>query len=210
MVDAGRLTAKLRQMGRRMRHLSDEDLLALIESATSDSHIDGCERCSRRHAELLCLIAEIDVVHAEADAVFDEERLLHQRTHILRRLDRNNGPARVLRFPAGADGERSMRVMSSVARRWVAAAAIGGVLVGIFSGRLLTRRADTDPGEAMRNARTISASRGASSPGIMPADLRGASPGLYDETLLDEVESAISQRRVTELAAIDSITPAAR
>jgi hypothetical protein len=210
MIDAGRLTAKLRQLGHRMRHPSDEDLLALIESATSDAHVDGCERCSTRHAELLCLIAEIDVIHSEADAVFDEERLLHQRTHILRRLDRNNGPARVLRFPAGAEGERSMRVMSSVARRWVAAAAIGGVLVGIFSGRLLTRRTDGDPAEAMRQARAISATRGAASPGIVTADLRGASPGLYDELLLDEVDSALSQRRVHELVAIDAITPAAR
>jgi hypothetical protein len=189
-----------------MRHLSDEDLLALIESATTDVHLDGCDRCSTRHAELLCLIAEIDVVHAEADAAFDEERLLHQRTHILRRLDRNNGPARVLRFPAAADGERALHVMSAAARRWVAAAAIAGVLVGIFSGRLLTRRAETDPAENMRRARAITVA-GSDAPAVVPADLRTLSG---DDVLLDEVDAVLSQPRITELVAIDAITPAAR
>lgn len=204
MAYASGFTGMIQRLGRRMRHLSDEDLLALIESATSDAHLDGCDRCATRHAELLCLIAEIDVVHAEADAVFDEERLLHQRTHILRRLDRNNGPAKVLRFPAAADGERAIHVMSAAARRWVAAAAIAGVLVGIFSGRLLTRRAESD-GDAMRTPRTIAVARIAS-PAIVPADLRSG----VDEILLDEVESALAQPRVTELVAIDAITPAAR
>lgn len=188
-----------------MRHLSDEDLLALIESATSDAHLDGCERCSTRHAELLCLIAELDVVHAEADAAFDEERLLHQRTHILRRLDRNNGPAKVLRFPAAADGERSIHVMSAAGRRWVAAAAIAGVLVGIFSGRLLTRQADRDGADAMRRTRSIAIARGVNS-SVVPADLRRSG----DEVLLEEVDSALTQPGVNELVAIDAITPAAR
>jgi hypothetical protein len=206
MADAPRFTAMLHRLGRRMRHLSDEDLLALIESATSDVHLDGCERCATRHAELLCLIAEIDVVHAEADAAFDDERLLHQRTHILRRLDRNNGPARVLRFPAAADGERIMHVMSAAGRRWVAAAAIGGVLVGIFSGRLLTRQTDSDPADSMRLSRGVATARPANS-GIVPADLRSLS---RDEILLEEVDAVLSQPRITELVAIDAITPAAR
>jgi hypothetical protein len=205
MAETGRFIGMLQNLGRRMRHLSDEDLLALIESATSDAHLDGCERCSTRHAELLCVIAEIDVVHQEADAAFDEERLLHQRTHILRRLDRNNGPARVLRFPAATDGERSIHVMGAGARRWVAAAAIGGLLVGVFSGRLLTRRTDSDPADAMRRGRALSVVR--TTPGVLPADLRQVSG---DEILLDEVESALASPHVTELLAIDAITPAAR
>jgi hypothetical protein len=202
MAEALRLTGLLRQLGRRMRHLSDEDLLALIESATSDAHLDGCDRCATRHAELLCVIAELDVVHAEADAAFDEERLLHQRTHILRRLDRNNGPARVLPFPAAAEGARGMHVLSVAGRRWVAAAAIGGVLVGIFSGRLITHRSAANPVEAMRQARTATVN-----PAIVPADLRGAR---RDEILLEEVDTALSHLRVDELSAIDAITPAAR
>lgn len=185
-----------------MRHLSDEDLLALIESATSDAHLEGCDRCATRRAELLCVIADLDVVHAEADAVFDEERLLHQRTHILRRLDRNNGPARVLPFPGAADEPRSMHVLSASGRRWVAAAAIGGVLVGIFSGRLLTHRSDRNPSEPMRTARSVVVT-----PGLVQADLRGLG---RDEAILEEVDFVLAHPRVGELSAIDAITPSAR
>ncbi len=204
MADAPRLARLLRQLGRRMRHLSDEDLLALVERATPHAHLDSCDRCATRHAELLCVVAELDIVHAEADAVFDDQRLLHQRTHILRRLDRNHGPARVLPFPAAMEGARSMHVLSAAGRRWVAAAAIGGVLVGIFSGRLLTHRSDRTPSEPIREARSVAVSRG-----IVPADLRG--PG-REEAILEEVDFVLAHPHppVGELRAIDAITPAAR
>lgn len=197
------LTGLLQRAGRRLRHLSDDDLLTVIESRGWAPHLDSCERCALRHAELLCAFAQIDAIHRDADAAFDDERLLHQRTHILRRLDRNNGPARVLPFPAAAEGSGAMR---AIGRRWAAAAAIGGVLVGIFSGRLLTHRTD-DPGEILRQARTVTTvPRPAASGAVVAADLR---PG-RDEVLLAEVESAIASPHVSELSAIDAFTPAAR
>lgn len=204
MSEATGLTGLIRRAGRRMRHLTDEDLLALIDSATSDAHLDACSRCATRHAELLCVIADLDVIHADADAVFDDERLLHQRTHILRRLDRNHGPARVLPFPAAVDRARGMRIFAATGRRWIAAAAIGGLIVGVFSGRLITHRTDGEtstPSQAYATAARRSAAR----PVLVPADLRTG-----DEVLLEEVESALSRPRVHELSAIDAITPAAR
>ena len=189
-----------------MRHLSDEDLLALIESATSDAHLDNCARCATRHAELLCLIADLDVIHTEADAAFDEERLLHQRTHILKRLDRNHGPARVLPFPAAVE-RTGIRVFAAAGRRWVAAAAIGGLVVGIFSGRLFTHRSDEDASAVAPQGYTALARRTPARPALLPAELRTTGG---DEVLLEEVESALARPRVDELSAIDAITPAAR
>jgi hypothetical protein len=190
-----------------MRHLGDEDLLALIESAASDAHLESCERCAVRHAELLCVIADLDVVHSEADAVFDKERLLHQRTHILRRLEKNHGPAKVLPFPAAAEGVGGIRVFASGGRRWVAAAAIAGLVVGIFSGRLLTHRGDETPGDSLPQAYSASVRRAISRPIVVPAELRTSG---RDEMLLEEVESALAQPGVDELTAIDAITPAGR
>ncbi len=190
-----------------MRHLSDEDLLALIERTASDPHLEGCERCSVRHAELLCVIADLDVIHAEADASFDEERLLHQRTHILRRLEKNHGPARVLPFPAAAEGAGAIRVFASAGRRWIAAAAIAGLVVGIFSGRFLTHRSSEPTTEALRQIYDSSVRRSAVRPVIVPAELRSSG---RDEVLLEEVEMALARPRVQELTAIDAITPAAR
>lgn len=201
------LTRIAHRIGRRMRHLGDEELLALIESATSDAHLESCQRCAVRHAELLCVIADLDVVHAEADAVFDEERLLHQRTHILRRLEKNHGPARVLPFPAAAESVGGIRVFASAGRRWVAAAAIAGLVVGIFSGRLLTHRSDQATSDGLPQAYSASVRRAMSRPVVVPAELRTNG---RDEMLLEEVESAVAQPRVDELIAIDAITPAAR
>lgn len=207
MAEGARLTGLFHRLGRRMRHLSDEDLLALIESATSDAHLDACERCAVRHAELLCVIADLDVVHTEADAVFDDERLLHQRTHILHRLDKNHGPARVLPFPAAAESNGAIRVLASAGRRWVAAAAIAGLVVGIFSGRMLTHRGDEPNPDRLHQVYDASIRRSATNPVIVPAELR---TGGRDEILFEEVESALVRPSVQELTAIDAITPAAR
>lgn len=202
-----RLTGVLHRVGRRMRHLGDEDLLALIESRTSDAHLESCERCSVRHAELLCLIADLDVVHAEADAAFDDERLIHQRTHILHRLEKNHGPARVLPFPAAAHGAGAIRMFAAAGRRWVAAAAIAGLVVGIFSGRLLHRSQPVGDGADGAGIYSTSVRAGAANPVAVPAELRASG---YDEVLLEEVEVALKRPRVQELTAIDEITPAAR
>ncbi len=198
----------IQRAGRRMRHLSDEDLLALIESATSDAHLETCARCATRHAELLCAFADLDGIHAEADAAFDDERLLHQGTHILRRLDRNHGPARVLPFPAAADEARGMRLFAAAGRRWVAAAAIAGLVVGVFSGRLfMAHRTSQDATDAGRRAYGSSVRRSLVGPVLVPAELRASG---VDEVLLEEVETALARPRVYELTAIDAITPATR
>lgn len=183
------------------RHLSDTELRGLIERAAADVHLSACERCSIRHAELLCAAADRDASHVEADAAFDDGRLAHQRTHILRRLECNHGPARVLPFPAAAGAAASL---ATIGRRWVAAAAIGGLVVGIFTGGLLRHRGNN--GEELRQARNVE-SRSPVASGVVSADFRSTP----DELLLDELEDAVIARpRPAELHAIDELTPIAR
>jgi hypothetical protein len=196
------LTRRFGRLGRR-RHLTDAELLTLVERASTNAHLSGCERCATRHAQILCVMADLDAIHAEADAVFDDRRLAHQRAHVLRRLERNHGPARVLPFPAAAGGSASL---TTIGRRWVAAAAIGGVVVGIFTGGLLRHRGDTR--EELRLQTNIDARGPAVSAGaLVPADFR-LTP---DELLLGELEDAVIARpRPAELHAIDELTPVAR
>lgn len=198
---AERLTRHLDRV-RRRRHHSDHELLALIERTAVDAHLASCERCSIRHAELLCVIAEMDVVNAEADAAFDEQRLAHQRNHILRRLERNHGPARVLPFPAAAGAAG----LAMIGRRWVAAAAIGGLVVGIFTGGLLRNRTDATD-QLVRRSRPVETRPPDGPAGIVTADFRSAP----DEVLLSELEAAVIPRtRPSELHVIDEFTPVAR
>lgn len=198
------------QFRERRRHLPDEVLLVLAEQASGHAHLASCDRCAARHAELLCLMADLDDLHPDADAAFDAERLAHQRAHILRRLDRNHGPARVLPFPAAAEGARGLPLIGAGGRRWVAAAAIGGLLVGVFSGRFLTHRPG-EPASSFQGApafqEAFRAPRPGPQPAVIPADLRNPAG---DEIIFDEIETALARHPVSELTAIDAITPAAR
>jgi hypothetical protein len=184
-------------------HLSDEDLLTLVERAADVSVLGDCEPCGTRHAQLLCVLADLDGWHPEADAVFDEPRLAHQRAHILRRLERNHGPARVLPFPAaGAPDPARPRHLPGLGRRWMAAAAIGGLMVGLFTGRFLDVR---DVLTRVPQARIAEPRLSPARSEVIPADL-----GSVDELLLGEVEAALARPRPVELRAIDALTPVAR
>jgi anti-sigma factor RsiW len=190
---------------RRQRHLSDEQLLSLIESGSGDAHLSTCERCANRHAELLCAIGDLTELHAEADGIFDEHHLARQHAQILKHIDRNHGPARVLHFPAVAP---AIQHGQPFGRRWVAAAAIAGLMVGIFAGwRLdhdtLGARSHQITAEARPSAGPLAGGHD----GIVSAKNRKV---VNDETLLVEVDAAVANPRVKELKAIDALTPAAR
>jgi hypothetical protein len=189
----------------RHRHLSDDELLSLVERAQADAGLSECETCSTRHAQLLCVVAKVDALHGEADAVFDDRRLTQQRAHILRRLERNHGPARVLPFPAATAGDEDrLGRAGGQGRRWMAAAAVVGLMVGLFSGRLLNPR---DGSEFLSQGRTAEARITPVQGDIMPADLRSSG---VDELLLGEVEAALARPHPVELRAIDALTPVAR
>src|SRR4051794_16887546 len=83
-------------------HLSDAQLFEaylLAPDAEANSHVNICGACRARLDRLASTLDTRDAANAEADAVFNAERLHEQRDRILRRLERFAHPADVLRFP---------------------------------------------------------------------------------------------------------------
>lgn len=165
------------------------------------AHLAACDRCRAvvANTEAICADARA-CAEAEADAAFSEGALGRQRAHILRRLEQQGHPARVLRFPASPSGLSNAR---QVARRWVAAAAAAGLLVGIAAGRFLPAQ------------RSISSSpRAAAADRLVPATRPAAAQPRFaegrheaDEAFLVDLEMAAASPRIEPLQALDAMTP---
>ena len=187
------------------RHASDTRLMAIVAGEPASAHVSACEPCQHRLAALSAWAGGIaDEAAALADAIVTPARLETQRAHIARRLDAAGRSARVIAFPAGSPAAApagTARVM-----RWAAAAAIGGLMIGLASGRVLF-----DP-DGISPATSIAAS----APGT-PLPMPAAAPsetrrditleGLDEEALL---HAAYERVDVDALRTIDDITPRAR
>jgi hypothetical protein len=136
---------------------------------------------------------------ADADAVFSEAVLDRQRAHILRRVEQQGHPARVLRFPVSPSGLAGAR---SVARQWVAAAAAAGLLVGIAAGRFLPAQRGTSSARSAAAARLAPATQTTAAPS-------GVSDPRHDldEAFLVDLEMAAASPRIEPLQALDAMTP---
>src|SRR5690349_18261206 len=105
----------------RNRHLSDtrlvEMLLAATPAAADRAHLDACQACEARRAEVAQLLTDIAQASAqEADAVFPADRLARQRLQIMQRIELDGRSARVLAFPGHLPEKPALRVHS--ASRW--------------------------------------------------------------------------------------------
>jgi hypothetical protein len=120
------------------RYMADRGFDALQpEDERVVRHVETCASCGVRYQAVRTHLdgAAVASLYA-ADAVFTEERLARQRERIMRRIDVHG--ARVLPFPA-AEPEARGSTRSPSARRWVAAAAAAGLLVGLTAGRVWHR-----------------------------------------------------------------------
>ncbi|MEZ5288801.1 MAG: hypothetical protein R2712_29180 [Vicinamibacterales bacterium] len=135
---------------------------------------------------------------AEADAHFDDHALEAQRVRILQRLDLSH-KARVLPFP-GAPA--ATRPVSTVSRRWISAAAVAGLLIGLVTGQLL----HVLPGDSVVNRQT--AVRPSSlEPRTSPVAARVSAPVVDpDNALLDAIDLAVSRGGASELRALHDLT----
>lgn len=190
---------------RRHRH-PDERTLALAGLTPLEArdpaltgHLATCERC--RDALALAEARWADAragAEADADAVFTEAVLDRQRAHVLRRLEQQGHPARVLPFPLSSPGWSATR---PIARRWIAAAAAAGLLVGVITGRWLPARRDVPAPQA--------AAAGASAPAATGE--RARHPGQrgpeVDEAFLVDLEMAAASPRIEPLRVLDAMTP---
>lgn len=191
-------------------HFLETDLLELYaETCGNDAplhpHLAGCPGCAARYAALVEALQEHgEQVSAEADRLFTAERLARQCERILQRIDVGRF-ARVIPFPvrSAADGITMLgrgSMARLVSRRWVAAAAAAGLVLGFFAERVI------------RNSRTLDfagprVARQAT-PRLSPA-IAQATPHLvsYEDAILDEIDAVLAGQPAQELHALDAITP---
>jgi hypothetical protein len=183
------------------RHLSDDRLIELcVQGANGgglDAHLTACAECRSRHAELSGLLNEVaDVSTAEADAAFPAERLSRQQARILQRIEQDGRPGRLITFPISRQPE-SLPARSRPASRWVAVAAVAGLVVGLLTGQLFpTTRTMAQPTRIVSNE---------SDSGVA---LRVVSTTLSDDEFLGQVEAAGSAGPAA-LRPLDALTPRA-
>ena len=223
------LWTRLRLPWRLVTHLSNRELLdALTPESSADSesaeltvdpkmgsHLLRCTACRNRSESLSAFLAELTVASDTTfGAAFPPERLATQRRRILRRLHRavEQGPlARILHFPALT---RPRLSQMSRANRWLAAAAVAGVVAGFGLGQLIHIGPEAFSSGAVRTnprpspqltVQTATPPRGR--PEGAPAGERATDT---DGTFLDELELALSAPQVPQLSSLDELTPRIR
>ena len=188
------------------RYLADRGLAALDAGDESPlRHLAHCPACDARYETLRAEFdATRDAAIADADAVCTADRMERQRDRILRRVDALHAGPRVLPFPAASPSGHAAP-QPRVFRRWVAAAAVVGLFVGLGAGRMLFNGASTTT--------TTADARQQAAPSA-PASLRQAptmralhiESTVNDEEFLSEIELATAAPRTRELRAIYAFT----
>jgi hypothetical protein len=207
--------------GWRSRHLADADLVGLLvpgsdvptaSDAANRNHLSHCEVCADRSADLQRLLDGLsDTAQADVDSHVSPKRLAIQRDKIVRRLRRSVGPAQtahVLRFPSLAPPTLT-RVHQ--ATRWLTAAAVAGLIVGLGAGQYLHLHPGTESTDTLLEetdtAQNPTASNG---PTLASSGVGDIWFALEDEAFLDEVDLMLVTPRIPELDPLDEITPRIR
>jgi hypothetical protein len=193
------------------RHLDDATLAAIWTSTTAagatvpagavDPHLASCGECRVRYDAFTSWMEELRTdARLEADEIFTPDRLAGQQAVISRRLEAAERPARVIafpKFPAGSAGK------SAPVRRWIAAAAAAGLLVGLGLGQIMDLR-------HLGDRRTFPVPRTVQQPRVDAAARAAvqASTAVSDEMLLLELEAAATPQYEV-LRAYDTLTPRA-
>jgi|SRR5688572_30041777 len=178
------------------RHARESRLLAIIAGEAETPHVSSCAVCQARLTELRAWMgATAGDATAIADAIFTPERLAAQKQQVLARLEAAGRSARVIAFPVGAPASAPRDKRELI--QWIAAAAIGGIMVGIASGRMIDRPAATDQ---TRNAAPTGQTQTAAASGTAPLrepDAAALLEAAYDRVSLDSLKT------------IDDMTPRA-
>jgi hypothetical protein len=185
-------------------HLADDRLIELCLSGAGatggEPHLARCATCSARHAALALMLDEIDAAGAaEADEVFPADRLARQQARILQRLEQAGRPGRVLAFPASRTHQPSVLHQLRPTTRWVAAAGVAGLVVGLLAGHL---------------ARDYAVERGrepASQVSQVPPPIGslGSTSISSDDEFLGQIQVAVERAGPAMLRPLDALTPTA-
>ena len=197
----------------RANHLSDDRLieLCMLEalSPAEQQHLSSCARCDARRVRMQRLLEDVsETATARADAAFPLERLNRQQARILARLQHEGRPARVIAFPAGYAPHEPAPARTRPASRWIAAAAVGGLVVGLIAGRF----GPTTPFQRAAMSRVI-ASRAVEQPElrapVTTTAIREVTATISDDEFLDQLETAIDAPAAAALQPLDDLTPLA-
>ncbi len=198
-------------------HLSDDRLIevCLVDgrseavSQAEHQHLSACARCDARRVRLQRLLDEVsDTAAAAADAAFPAERLARQQARILAHLQHEGRPGRVIAFPAGHAQHESLASRTRPGSRWIAAAAVAGLIVGVIAGRFGHDYSFARPGAAR-----VIVARAAEDPELRSGGgaptIREVTASISDEELLDQLEIAIDAPAAAALQPMDDLTPLA-
>ena len=195
----------------KVNHLSDDRLieLSMLEavSTTEQQHLSACARCDARRVRLQRMLDDVsDTATAAADAAFPPERLARQHSRILAHLQHEGRPARVIAFPAGHAQHEPTVSRTRAGSRWVAAAAVAGLVVGVVAGRF-----GHDYGRP--GASRVIVARTGEDPEIRAAGSTGAirevTASISDDEFLNQIEMAIDAPAAAALQPLDDLTPRA-
>jgi hypothetical protein len=187
------------------RYLADRGLEALESSDEALlRHLAHCPACDARYVALRSTFDDTrEAAAGEAVAACSPERMERQRDRILRRIDALSGGTRVLPFPAPGRGARTGGQPWALGR-WVAAAAVAGLVIGLTAGRLIYMGGPgTAPDTRTRSAAVTAALPAPSVPTIHAV---GVPFPANEEQFLSEIELATAAPRAAELRAIYAFT----
>ncbi len=183
------------------RHLSDDRLvemsLASGPSSAEQRHLGACPACETRRADLAHLLSEIEQAATEdAEAAFPSGTLARQQRRVMRRIEQEGRPARVISFPAREPEERTV-LREHPASRWIAAAAVAGLMVGLVAGRVGPQAGRGSPPAARAASRSVAPD----------PSFRAATALMSEEELLVRIELALDARGGAALQPLDDLTP---
>jgi hypothetical protein len=200
----------------RVHHLSEERIfdcyLARRQGEALDpptaEHLADCAACAARYGDLARFMDHLDAEgRAETDAIFTPERLRAQQLQIAKRLEHVGRPARVISFPARANGAIGSTA-TRIAPRWLAAAAAAGLFFGAALGASYEWEMHARPTTALRLARGSAPAR----MHLKPVATDGTAPATVadDDAFLSDLDAALERPRTRALAPFDALTPHVR
>ena len=187
-------------------HLSDDRLIevCLLEAASiaEQEHLGACARCDARRARLRSLLDDVSgAAVAEADAAFPPDRLARQQARILSQLQHDGRPGRLIAFPAGHAHEPTVS-RTRPSTRWIAAAAVAGLVIGVLAGRFGHDYPLGRPGGTR-----IAVTRSADAPDLRTGAILEISTAVSEEEFLSQIEIAIDGPAAAALQPLDDLTP---
>jgi len=201
----------------RAPHVDDDGLLDVYYTARTGEvpnprtaeHLADCHDCQARYADCARLL---DVARAEGDAeadeIFNADRLRAQQLAIARRLEHVGRAARVIRFPAQFVARRMNVTGRTGLTRWVYGAAAAGLVIGVG----LTALYDSEFHRLQRNRQLAATARPTTTaPAAAVATAgTGATMEAADEAFLSDLEVALERPQTPELRELDALTPHVR